>query len=64
MVINVVVDIPDVCLERPCKNGGTCHTDYLVDYYCECKKGYIGLDCEGKWCVDGILRAVKRVRYE
>ena len=50
MVINVVTAMPKACLMRPCRNGGTCHGDYN-DYYCECPKDYIGVDCEGKYVI-------------
>ena len=50
MVINVVAVLPKACLKRPCHNGGTCHGDDS-DYYCECTKDYIGVDCEGKYVI-------------
>ena len=51
--------------EQPCKNGGKC-TNTFGSYYCECKPGFGGMNCEididecavepclnGGSCVDG-----------
>jgi len=56
----------DKCASSPCQNGGTC-VDGINSYTCNCKKGYIGSNCEtdrdgcasspcqnGGTCVDGI----------
>ena len=42
---------PDVCLYKPCKNGGTCDSDYINgNYTCDCPDGFYGDTCRlGKW---------------
>ena len=35
----------DECDSSPCQNGGTC-VDGINSYTCNCKKGYIGSNCE------------------
>jgi len=43
---------PDVCLLKPCKNGGTCVSNQ-GKYTCACKQGFTGFDCElGKGYID------------
>uniref|UniRef100_A0A7E4V9S4 Delta-like protein n=1 Tax=Panagrellus redivivus TaxID=6233 RepID=A0A7E4V9S4_PANRE len=39
--------VADKCLERPCKNGGLCKANQMVNFYtCECPDGFVGKDCE------------------
>ena len=33
------------CISSPCRNGGTC-IDLCASYYCNCRSGYIGTNCE------------------
>ncbi|KAI0986036.1 hypothetical protein GJ496_009812 [Pomphorhynchus laevis] len=35
----------DFCTPNPCKNGGVCRS-LTTTYYCECKVGYKGLNCD------------------
>ena len=37
----------DNCKEDPCKNGGQCHVTWN-DYFCKCKDGYKGVNCDEK----------------
>ena len=37
---------PDICLYMPCKNGGTCVSDYINGKYtCRCPDGFYGDTC-------------------
>ena len=35
----------DQCKSSPCKNGGDC-VDQMGTYTCNCKRNYVGSDCE------------------
>lgn len=39
----------DVCLSRPCVNGGTCVQPGVNVYTCACPAGYYGYNCESQY---------------
>ena len=43
--IEILSAFIDKCASSPCQNGGTC-VDGINSYTCNCKKGYIGSNCE------------------
>jgi len=36
----------DVCIPNPCLNGGTCQTQGLLGFTCQCRSGFQGLTCQ------------------
>ncbi|GIZ03635.1 hypothetical protein CEXT_692061, partial [Caerostris extrusa] len=43
----------DICISKPCKNGGTCEKKRGRNYKCHCVEGYSGNNCgDITWCKD------------
>ena len=52
--INVSLTDTKACLDKPCRNGGTCSIDSTKsdDFVCLCPKGFQGKDCSGQTQTD------------
>lgn len=48
MTNNIILNsiVPDPCLSKPCKNGGTCINEGYNTFECKCAPGYVGETCE------------------
>ena len=40
----------NICDERPCRNDGVCHQDFINNWNCECKPGFKGAFCQEASC--------------
>ena len=38
--------VGDICIPNPCLNGGTCQTQGLLGFTCQCRTGFQGLTCQ------------------
>lgn len=38
--------VGDICIPNPCLNGGTCQTQGLLGFTCQCRPGFQGLTCQ------------------
>ena len=50
LLISSIIEQIDPCESSPCLNGATCmqSPSDILQYICECPKGYTGTTCEGK----------------
>lgn len=38
--------IGDICIPNPCMNGGTCQSQGMLSFTCQCRSGFQGLTCQ------------------
>jgi hypothetical protein len=36
----------DICIPNPCMNGGTCQSQGVLSFTCQCRPGFQGLTCQ------------------
>ena len=45
----------NACQSGTCQNGGSCHIDRDNVARCQCRRGYLGLNCETDICLQTLL---------
>ena len=46
LLLLAIDHLGDICIPNPCMNGGTCQSQGLLSFTCQCRPGFQGLTCQ------------------